>query len=57
MYFQIVPVPGGFKARIRASNHQVVFVSETVYKSKLSAEAACALVVNGAAKATIEAPA
>jgi len=54
LYFEIVPVPGGFKARIRASNHKVVFVSEAIYESKLSAEAACALVVNGASQATIE---
>lgn len=54
MYFEIVPVPGGFKARIRSSNHQVVFVSETIYKSKLSAEAVCALVANGASQAPIQ---
>lgn len=53
MYFEIVPVDGGFKARIRANNHEVVFVSDTTYKTKLSAEGAIAIVMNGAANAAI----
>jgi uncharacterized protein YegP (UPF0339 family) len=43
---------GGFFARIKAANHEIVFWSET-YTSKQSAINACQLVQGGAGGATI----
>jgi uncharacterized protein YegP (UPF0339 family) len=43
MYFEIVSASGGYRARIRGGNHEIMFVSE-VYASKSGAQHAIAVV-------------
>lgn len=52
MYFEIVSASGGYRARIRGGNHEIMFVSE-VYTTKASARHACKVVKNEALFATI----
>jgi uncharacterized protein YegP (UPF0339 family) len=52
MYFEIVSASGGYRARIRGGNHEIMFVSE-VYTTKASARHACEVVKNQALFATI----
>ena len=46
MYFEIVSTPGGYRARIRSNNDEVIFVSE-VYITKSVAEDAVEVVQTG----------
>lgn len=52
MYFEIVSASGGYRARIRGANHEIMFVSE-VYTTKASAQNAIAVVKAGASNASI----
>lgn len=47
MYFEIVSASGGYRARIRGGNNEIMFVSE-VYTTKASAQNAINVVKNGA---------
>ena len=47
MYFEIVTASGGYRARIRGGNHEIMFHSE-VYVTKASAMHAVAVVKAGA---------
>ncbi len=48
MYFEIVTASGGYRARIRGANHEIMFTTE-VYTSKASARNAIEVVKAGAA--------
>jgi uncharacterized protein YegP (UPF0339 family) len=52
MYFEIVSASGGYRARIRGGNHEIIFVTE-VYTTKQSARHACEVVKNNAFSAPI----
>lgn len=52
MYFEIVSASGGYRARIRGGNHEIMFTTE-VYSTKASARHACEVVKNNALLATI----
>jgi uncharacterized protein YegP (UPF0339 family) len=52
MYFEIVSASGGYRARIRGGNHEIMFTSE-VYISKASAMNAIGVVKAGAANAPV----
>lgn len=52
MYFEIVPASGGYRARIRGGNHEIMFTSE-VYTTKASAQNAINVVKAGAAVGSI----
>ncbi len=52
MYFEIVSASGGYRARIRGGNHEIMFVTE-VYATKASARHACEVVKNNAYSAKI----
>jgi len=52
MYFEIVSASGGYRARIRGGNNEIMFVSE-VYTSKQSAKNAVAVVANQAGSALL----
>ncbi|HET7122088.1 MAG TPA: DUF1508 domain-containing protein [Solirubrobacterales bacterium] len=52
MYFEIVSASGGYRARIRGGNHEIMFTSE-VYTTKQSAQNAIDVVKNGAMFATV----
>lgn len=52
MYFEIVSASGGYRARIRGGNNEIMFVTE-VYTTKASARHACEVVKNNAYSATI----
>ncbi len=52
MYFEIVSASGGYRARIRGGNHEIMFLTE-VYASKASARHACEVVKANAYSATI----
>lgn len=47
MYFEVVSASGGYRARIRGGNNEIMFVSE-VYTTKASAEHAINVVKNNA---------
>lgn len=53
MYFEIVPDPDGYRARILDGNQEIMFVSEMIFKSKADAKSAIALVSNAAATAVL----
>jgi uncharacterized protein YegP (UPF0339 family) len=52
MYFEIVSASGGYRARIRGGNHEIIFWTE-VYTTKASARHACEVVKNNALLAPI----
>jgi uncharacterized protein YegP (UPF0339 family) len=52
MYFEIVTASGGYRARIRGGNNEIMFVTE-VYTSKSSAQNAINVVKAGAARAPV----
>jgi uncharacterized protein YegP (UPF0339 family) len=52
MYFEIVAASGGYRARIRGGNNEIMFVSE-VYVTKASAMNAINVVKNGATYAPV----
>jgi uncharacterized protein YegP (UPF0339 family) len=53
MYFEIVTASGGYRARIKGGNNEIMFESE-VYKSKSSAEHAIDVVKAEAATARVD---
>ena len=53
MYFEIVTASGGYRARIKGGNNEIMFVSE-VYTTKASAQNAIDVVKAGAASARVE---
>lgn len=52
MYFEIVSASGGYRARIRGGNNEIMFVTE-VYTTKASARHACEVVKANAFSAAI----
>lgn len=52
MYFEIVAASGGYRARIRGGNHEIMFISE-VYTSKWAAQNAIGVVQQGARLAPV----
>lgn len=52
MYFEIVSASGGYRARIRGGNHEIIFTTE-VYTTKASARHACEVVKSNALLAPI----
>jgi uncharacterized protein YegP (UPF0339 family) len=52
MYFEIVSASGGYRARIRGGNNEIMFVTE-VYTTKASARHACEVVKANAFAAPI----
>lgn len=52
MYFEIVNASGGYRARIKGGNNEIMFVTE-VYTSKASAQNAINVVKANAATATV----
>jgi uncharacterized protein YegP (UPF0339 family) len=52
MYFEIVTASGGYRARIRGGNNEIMFTTE-VYTTKANAQHACEVVKSNASKATI----
>jgi len=53
MYFEIVKASGGFRARIKGGNNEIMFETE-VYNSKSSAEHAIDVVQKNAATARVD---
>jgi uncharacterized protein YegP (UPF0339 family) len=52
MYFEIVTASGGYRARIRGGNNEIMFVTE-VYASKWGAQHAISVVKANAASAPV----
>lgn len=52
MYFEIVTASGGYRARIRGGNHEIMFVSE-VYTTKYGAQNAISVVKASAFNAPV----
>jgi uncharacterized protein YegP (UPF0339 family) len=52
MYFEIVTASGGYRAQIRAGNHELIFWTE-VYATKSSAKHAISVVQTGARSAPV----
>ena len=52
MYFEIVPASGGYRARIRGGNNEIMFWTE-VYTTKAAAKNAVNVVASGAATAPL----
>ncbi|HEX9966394.1 MAG TPA: DUF1508 domain-containing protein [Solirubrobacterales bacterium] len=52
MYFEIVSASGGYRARIRGGNNEIMFTTE-VYTTKASARHACEVVKSNAFTAPI----